>query len=45
MYVCPNPKCKKHIKGLETKFVRCPHCGSRILYKDRQPVAKEIKTD
>ncbi|VVB99992.1 DNA-directed RNA polymerase subunit P [uncultured archaeon] len=43
MYVCS--KCKKDIASLDTKFTRCPYCGHRILYKKREPVAKEVTTD
>ena len=43
MYKCR--KCKKDVKQLDTKFVRCPYCGSRVLYKMRQPIAKDIGTD
>lgn len=43
MYVCM--KCRKKITKLATKFVRCPYCGCRVLYKERAPVAKEISTD
>ena len=42
MYRCG--KCKKEIKTLDAKFVRCPYCGWRILYKGRQPVARELET-
>jgi len=43
MYICQ--KCKKDIKELDSKFVRCPYCGWRVLYKGRVPVAKEVKTN
>ncbi len=43
MYRCG--KCKKEIKSVDTKFTRCPHCGWRILYKGRLPIAKEVGTD
>ncbi len=42
MYVCR--KCKEEIKALG-KFVRCTKCGSRVLYKKRQSVAKEVSSD
>ncbi len=45
MYVCSNPKCKKTIERFDTKFIRCPHCGHRVLYKKREPVAREVSTD
>jgi len=43
MYVCW--KCNKDVKKLETKFVCCPYCGCRVLFKKREPVAKEVSTD
>ena len=43
MYVCP--KCKKKIEHVETKSVRCPYCANRVLYKAREPVAREVPTD
>ncbi|VVB57989.1 DNA-directed RNA polymerase subunit P [Candidatus Anstonella stagnisolia] len=43
MYTCA--KCKKEIQKLDTKFTRCPSCGHRILYKQRQPIAKDVSTD
>ncbi len=43
MYVCR--KCKEEVKALAGKFVRCTKCGSRILYKKRKPVAKEVSSN
>lgn len=43
MYKCA--KCKKEIKALEAKFTRCPSCGWRVVFKARQPIAKEVGTD
>lgn len=43
MYVCF--ECKKDIEKIDTKFVRCPYCGCRILFKKRPPIVKEISTD
>lgn len=43
MYRCL--KCKKSIKQLDEVFVRCPYCGCRVLFKERPPVAKDVKTD
>jgi len=43
MYVCG--KCKKEIKSLDDKYIRCPECGHRILFKKRPPTAKEVSTD
>ncbi|MCD6279406.1 DNA-directed RNA polymerase subunit P [Candidatus Micrarchaeota archaeon] len=45
MYICGNPKCRKEIKVLDPKFIRCPYCGYRIVYKKRAPIAREISTD
>jgi DNA-directed RNA polymerase subunit RPC12/RpoP len=38
-------KCGKKMAQLATKFVRCPYCGCRVLFKERAPVAKELPTD
>ena len=35
MYICS--KCKKKVESIDGKFTRCPHCGHRILFKDREP--------
>jgi DNA-directed RNA polymerase subunit RPC12/RpoP len=43
MYTCW--KCKKSVKDLDESFVRCPYCGCRVLFKERQPIAKEVKAD
>ncbi len=43
MYACS--KCKKKIEKLDTKFTRCPYCGNRVLYKTREPVARDVSTD
>ena len=43
MYTCW--KCKKSIKDLDESFVRCPYCGCRALFKEREPIAKEVKTE
>ncbi|MCX8197904.1 MAG: DNA-directed RNA polymerase subunit P [Candidatus Micrarchaeota archaeon] len=45
MYICSNRKCNKKIESLDSKFTRCPHCGHRVLYKVRQPIAREVSTD
>lgn len=42
-YVCW--KCKENIKELDTSFIRCPKCGSRVLFKERQQITREVKTD
>lgn len=43
MYACP--KCKKRIESLDTKGIRFPYCAHRVLYKVREPVAREVPTD
>ena len=43
MYVCA--KCKQVVKAFDSKYVRCPHCGNRVLFKERPPVAKEVSTE
>jgi DNA-directed RNA polymerase subunit RPC12/RpoP len=43
MYKCW--KCKKTIKSLDEAFIRCPYCGSRILFKERPPIAKDVKAE
>jgi len=41
VYLCW--ECKKEIKDLEAlKVVRCPFCSSRILFKKREPIAREV---
>ncbi len=37
-------ECGRPIEKLPEGRVRCPHCGSRILYKPRQEVTHKIKT-
>lgn len=42
MYKCG--KCGAKIaKLLPETAIRCPACSNKILYKERAPVAKEIK--
>ncbi len=43
MYICW--KCKKEIKELDPSFVRCPYCACRVLYTQRQPVAREVASE
>ena len=44
MYICG--RCGKEVKNIEEgKFVRCPYCGYRIVYKTRAPLAREVSTD
>jgi len=43
MYVCW--KCKESLKELDPSFIRCPKCGSRVLFKERQPITRDIRTD
>jgi len=37
--------CLNTAASIDGKFTRCPHCGHRILFKDREPVARDVKTD
>ncbi|MCX8200416.1 MAG: DNA-directed RNA polymerase subunit P [Candidatus Micrarchaeota archaeon] len=43
MYKCVN--CNNLIEKMDPSYVRCPFCASRIVFKARPPVAKEVKTD
>ncbi|NVM30853.1 MAG: DNA-directed RNA polymerase subunit P [Candidatus Helarchaeota archaeon] len=39
-------RCGKEVtkKGLESlPGVKCPHCGFRILYKQRPPIVQKLK--
>ncbi|MEM3400136.1 MAG: DNA-directed RNA polymerase subunit P [Candidatus Micrarchaeia archaeon] len=38
-------KCRERIERLDSDYVHCPHCGCRVLFKERQPIAKDVKTD
>jgi DNA-directed RNA polymerase subunit RPC12/RpoP len=38
-------KCGTEVTNVSEGLVRCPSCGHRILYKTRDPIAKEVKTD
>ncbi len=42
-YVCTN--CGKKIKALDTGFVRCQYCGSRVIVKSRPNIPREVSTD
>ncbi len=42
MYICRN--CGKKIKDID-KFVTCPYCGSKIIVKERPPIAKTVKAE
>ena len=35
--------CGAEIEDIST--VKCPHCGYRILVKERPPMVKKVKTD
>lgn len=35
-------KCGATVDLLTGAFVRCPMCANKVLYKTRQPVAKEV---
>ena len=41
-YVCA--RCGSKIKKLDN-FVRCNHCGHRVLIKGRPGIAREVSTD
>ncbi|MFH0817138.1 MAG: DNA-directed RNA polymerase subunit P [Candidatus Micrarchaeota archaeon] len=43
MYHCW--KCRKEVKELDPVFVRCPYCGCRVLFKQRQPIARDVKAE
>ena len=43
MYTCVS--CGFHIDKMDPNYVRCPQCASRIVFKARPPVAKEVSTD
>ncbi|MHA1409116.1 MAG: DNA-directed RNA polymerase subunit P [Candidatus Odinarchaeia archaeon] len=44
MYVCSECKKEVTLEGLKTlPGIKCPYCGSRILYKSRPPIVKKIK--
>lgn len=36
-------KCGKVVEDLPDGLVRCPACANKVLYKLRQPIAKEVK--
>jgi DNA-directed RNA polymerase subunit RPC12/RpoP len=36
-------KCGYEIENLAEGLVRCPSCAYKILYKNRQPVAKNVR--
>lgn len=41
MYKCG--KCGETFERLPDGVIRCPQCAYKILYKLREPVAKEVK--
>ena len=41
MYVCG--KCGEKFETLSDGMVRCPVCAYKVLYKEREPIAKEVK--
>jgi len=43
MYVCSN--CGKEFKYDELQFIRCPYCGSKVLFKKTPPTVKKVKAD
>ena len=42
MYVCKN--CGRKVEDIE-KFITCPYCGSKIIGKERPPLAKKVKAE
>jgi len=38
-------KCRTEVQSVPEGLVRCPSCGHRIMYKLRDPLSKEVKTD
>ncbi|MDI6642942.1 MAG: hypothetical protein QMD95_02700 [Candidatus Hodarchaeaceae archaeon] len=36
-------ECGRPVEKLVEGRVRCPHCGSRMLYKPRQEIVRKIK--
>ena len=36
-------KCGEMVKELPPGIIRCPACANKILYKTRDPIAKDIK--
>ena len=38
---CSN--CGRRVEKLPEGRVRCPHCGSRMLFKPRQEVVRKVK--
>ncbi|HLC45775.1 MAG TPA: DNA-directed RNA polymerase subunit P [archaeon] len=41
MYICPH--CREKVGELPEGRVRCPHCGYRLLFKERPPIVKQLK--
>jgi len=41
MYRCGS--CDRTFEKMEPGAVRCPHCGSRILFKSRSEVVRKVK--
>ena len=36
-------ECGRMVEKLPEGRVRCPHCGSRILFKSRQEIVRKVK--
>ncbi len=41
VYKCA--KCGEKITNIEAGMIRCPACANKILYKVREPVAKDVQ--
>jgi DNA-directed RNA polymerase subunit RPC12/RpoP len=37
--------CSNFIEKMDPSYVRCPYCASRIVFKARPPISKEVSTD
>ena len=44
-YICW--KCRKKFKSEELNWhtIRCPYCGSKVLFKETPPTLKKVSTD
>ncbi|HEV8289627.1 MAG TPA: hypothetical protein VGQ00_01595 [Candidatus Norongarragalinales archaeon] len=42
MYI--SAKCGKKFKPEDVEFLRCPYCGSKVFYKETEPIARKATT-
>ncbi|NUN11349.1 DNA-directed RNA polymerase subunit P [Candidatus Micrarchaeota archaeon] len=42
-YVCSD--CGKEFDGLDSDFIRCLYCDSKVLFKKTPPILKTFSTD